>query len=68
MRDGGEVLGLSPPTNAALGKSEMTIKPTLITVHARVLQPPQIKYLGPKALNPIKGSWSMAEGGKFYNG
>jgi eukaryotic translation initiation factor 2C len=37
----GDVLGLHPPTNAAL-RSELTIKPALITVAARVLTPPQI--------------------------
>lgn len=66
---GRKVLGLDEDQSAGLEKLGLHIERDLITVQARILQPPQIKYSGQnqaqaKVVNPSNGGWNMI-GSKF---
>lgn len=76
VREGRAVLGLDSPNNAALMRYGMQVGQSLVTVPARILQPPQIKYnaINSTAAKPVSktistrdGSWNM-EGIKFSAG
>jgi eukaryotic translation initiation factor 2C len=56
---GRKVLSLDPPRNAALKKNGLNVLPGLITVQARVLPPPQVRYSGGKMINTANGSWNL---------
>ncbi|KAL2075619.1 hypothetical protein VTL71DRAFT_562 [Oculimacula yallundae] len=69
--DGRNVLGLNAQSGAKAGSFGLQVGSSLITVSARVLPPPQIKYKDSQnkqtQLRPNFGSWNMA-GVKFQKG
>jgi hypothetical protein len=71
ITDGKSVLGLNPSDKTIHGKFGLTVGQGLITVNARVLQPPQIKYKNyqqkDQSVTPNFGSWNMANI-KFHTG
>ncbi|TVY86725.1 Protein argonaute 1B, partial [Lachnellula willkommii] len=71
VTDGKAVLGLNPQANAMTARFGLTIGTSLITVAARVLAPPAIKYKDARqketSLVPRFGSWNMANI-KFHTG
>lgn len=63
VNDGRDVLGHDNPT---LGQFGVQIGSSLLTVNARLLQPPRINYKDqrsnkPSQVNPRFGSWNLAE-------
>ncbi|KKZ64799.1 hypothetical protein EMCG_09303 [[Emmonsia] crescens] len=60
---GAQILGATQPVSSTLAGFGLTVQPGLITVPARVLQGPQVRYrmVGkyPKPTNTIFGSWNM---------
>ncbi|TVY49146.1 Protein argonaute 1B [Lachnellula occidentalis] len=71
VTDGKAVLGLNPQVNAMTAQFGLTIGNSLITVAARVLAPPAIKYKDARqketSVVPRFGSWNMANI-KFHTG
>ncbi|TVY52831.1 Protein argonaute 1B [Lachnellula cervina] len=71
VTDGKAVLGLNPQANAMTARFGLTIGTSLITVAARILAPPAIKYKDARqketSLVPRFGSWNMANV-KFHTG
>ncbi len=65
---GRKVLSLDPPRNAGLKKNGLTILPNLITVQARVLKPPPVKYGANKTVHSANGSWNLANKVPFHKG
>jgi eukaryotic translation initiation factor 2C len=65
---GRRVLSLDPPRNAALMKNGLTVLPELITVEARVLKPPPLKYFANKTVHTVNGSWNLADKVQFHLG
>ncbi|KAG4427462.1 hypothetical protein IFR05_017056, partial [Cadophora sp. M221] len=60
--DGRAVLGLNPAANSISGAFGIQVGSSLVTVDARVLIPPQIKYKKGKqetTMTPRFGSWNM---------
>jgi len=61
--DGKAVLGLSGGNNPTLARFGLAIGPQLVTVAARVLPPPSIRYKNPQnkeqSVLPRGGSWNM---------
>ncbi|CAI7659783.1 unnamed protein product [Penicillium viridicatum] len=64
MTEGLDIMGISQGHTRAVG-----IQPgkEMITVPARILNPPNLLYGGRKAANPRNGSWNLI-GTKFYQG
>ncbi|KAK0125397.1 hypothetical protein ONS95_000586 [Cadophora gregata] len=63
--DGRAVLGLNPTANSIAGAFGIQVGSSLVTVAARVLAPPQIKYKNARTkqetvMVPRFGSWNMA--------
>jgi len=71
INDGKAVLGLAQTSVSPLGHFGLQVGASLITVAARVLPPPAIKYKSLQnketALTPRFGSWNMADI-KFHTG
>ncbi|TVY78441.1 Protein argonaute 1B [Lachnellula suecica] len=71
IRDGKRVLGLNPQDNAMTARFGLKVGASLITVAARVLNPPPIKYRDARSKEtsvvPRFGSWNMANI-KFHTG
>ena len=69
--DGKAVLGLKPSANSVLARFGISVGPSLITVAARVLSAPKIKYKDMKqkdmVVTPRAGSWNMNDI-KFHTG
>ncbi|CAL3969368.1 unnamed protein product [Diplocarpon coronariae] len=63
--DGRAVLGLDALTKTTAGSFGLQVGSSLVTVAARVLPPPQIKYKSHQGhdtvVNPRNGSWNMAD-------
>ena len=71
VKDGKDVLGLNQSAISPLGHFGLQVGASLITVAARVLPPPQIRYKSLQnketSISPRMGSWNMADI-KFHTG
>lgn len=65
VQDGKNVLSLNQ--NPILSNFEMSVSKSLMTVVARILNPPAVKYSGAGSLTPRNGSWNMINV-KFHTG
>ncbi|KAI9763510.1 MAG: hypothetical protein M1840_000463 [Geoglossum simile] len=57
--EGATVIGLHPPANASLGLLGVSVTPKMITVPARILSSPQVKYKANRTKESQSGSWNL---------
>ncbi|KAI9766392.1 MAG: hypothetical protein M1839_004912 [Geoglossum umbratile] len=57
--EGGTVIGLHPPANASLGLLGISVTPKMITVPARILASPPVKYRANETKHSQSGSWNL---------
>ncbi|KAH0536301.1 hypothetical protein FGG08_006816 [Glutinoglossum americanum] len=59
--EGSTVIGLLPPANQSLGPFGVSVRPRMITVPARVLAGPPVKYWANVSKHSPNGSWNLVK-------